>query len=39
MAKPRSPTVDFAIYLALKAMACALLMMPLAWSLGFVRVS
>ena len=38
MAKPRSRIADFTVYLVLKAMACALLMLPLAWSLGLVRV-
>src|SRR5205823_12656197 len=37
MAKPRSRTIDFAVYLALKVIACALLMMPTAWALGLVR--
>jgi Kdo2-lipid IVA lauroyltransferase/acyltransferase len=37
MAKSRSRTADLAVYIAVKALACALLMMPLAWSLGLVR--
>src|SRR5262245_28938608 len=37
MAKPRSRTADFAVYLALKAIACSLLMLPLPWAIGLVR--
>ena len=37
MAKRRSRTVDFALYVALKAVSCALLMMPTDWAAGLAR--
>jgi KDO2-lipid IV(A) lauroyltransferase len=37
MAKPRSRSADFAAYITLKAIACAMLMLPTAWAMGIVR--
>lgn len=37
MAKARSKTLDIAAFVALKAVACSLLMMPTTWSVGLVR--
>jgi KDO2-lipid IV(A) lauroyltransferase len=37
MAKARSKTLDFAAFIALKTVACSLLMLPMEWSVGLVR--
>jgi KDO2-lipid IV(A) lauroyltransferase len=37
MAKPRSRTADFGVYLAVKVVAGALLVMPIDWAVGLMR--
>ena len=37
MLKPRSRAMDYSVYLLLRVVTCALLMVPLEWTAGFAR--